>query len=560
MSTGGTRQKLLTLAIVAALVGVAFWSLLLLVRFASPAAPDPQPPAPALQRPDDPPEPAAESAQAATPRPQLGINLSGLSDWNTELPFLDVFKLSRPWISQKNDAPWGSGPALALDPRGWVTHLEPGCYVETLLCSIDEGHYPAGAYTLLYEGEGELELSGSASISGREPGKLTLDVQPSKGYVYLKIRSTKPNNYVRNIRLLLPGGLPENPWNPSFLKRWEGIACIRFMDWMNTNGSKVRTWNERAKIDDATYAVKGAPIEAMIDLCNRLKADAWVCMPHLADDDYVRRFALLAKEKLDKKRKIYVEYSNEVWNSGFEQNQYSIEEGKRQGLSPSNQWEGGWKFTGMRSTQVFKVWTDVFGGTSRLVRVLPSQAASTGVSTNVLGYQDAYRSADALAIAPYLNFTVGPEARGDEPGAKTVTAWTVAQVLDHVEKVCLPQSVAWIRAQKKLASERGLRLVAYEAGQHLVGILGAENDDKLTQLLHSANNHPRMKDIYARYLDAWAKEGGDLLCHYNSVGRWDKWGSWGLLKSGDEDPLQSPKFSATMRWAQSLGQPVKAPK
>jgi len=527
MSTGGTRQKLLTLAIVAALVGVAFWSLLLLVRFASPAAPDPQPPAPALQRPDDPPEPAAESAQAATPRPQLGINLSGLSDWNTELPFLDVFKLSRPWISQKNDAPWGSGPALALDPRGWVTHLEPGCYVETLLCSIDEGHYPAGAYTLLYEGEGELELSGSASISGREPGKLTLDVQPSKGYVYLKIRSTKPNNYVRNIRLLLPGGLPENPWNPSFLKRWEGIACIRFMDWMNTNGSKVRTWNERAKIDDATYAVKGAPIEAMIDLCNRLKADAWVCMPHLADDDYVRRFALLAKEKLDKKRKIYVEYSNEVWNSGFEQNQYSIEEGKRQGLSPSNQWEGGWKFTGMRSTQVFKVWTDVFGGTS---------------------------------IAPYLNFTVGPEARGDEPGAKTVTAWTVAQVLDHVEKVCLPQSVAWIRAQKKLASERGLRLVAYEAGQHLVGILGAENDDKLTQLLHSANNHPRMKDIYARYLDAWAKEGGDLLCHYNSVGRWDKWGSWGLLKSGDEDPLQSPKFSATMRWAQSLGQPVKAPK
>ena len=133
-------------------------------------------------------------------------------------------------------------------------------------------------------------------------------------------------------------------------------------------------------------------------------------------------------------------------------------------------------------------------------------------------------------------------------------------MLDYVEKVSLPQAVASMRAQKKAAAERGLRLVAYEAGQHLVGIQGAENDEKLTQLLVAANSHPRMKDIYARYLDAWAKEGGELLCHFNSVGRWDKWGSWGLLQFADEDPAQSPKFSATMQWASSLGQPVSVPK
>ena len=41
----------------------------------------------------------AEAADEAQPR--LGINLNGPADWNTELPFVDVFRLSRPWISQR---------------------------------------------------------------------------------------------------------------------------------------------------------------------------------------------------------------------------------------------------------------------------------------------------------------------------------------------------------------------------------------------------------------------------------------------------------------------------
>ncbi|NEO60918.1 MAG: cellulose-binding protein, partial [Moorea sp. SIO4G2] len=30
----------------------------------------------------------------------LGTNLNGIADWSTELPFLDAFKSSRPWITQ----------------------------------------------------------------------------------------------------------------------------------------------------------------------------------------------------------------------------------------------------------------------------------------------------------------------------------------------------------------------------------------------------------------------------------------------------------------------------
>lgn len=504
---------------------------------------------------------AVSDLQGQPAHPQLGINLSGLEDWNTELPFVDVFKLSREWISQRAGQPWGSGPALALDRHGWVTRLDSQCWVETPVCTIEGGHYPAGSYTLLYEGEGEIDVWGSASVVSRDPGKLMLDVQSAKGGFFLKLKATNPANYVRNIRVVMPGFLDqyrENPWNPIFLKRWAGMACIRFMDWMGTNGSKIRSWSDRPQPEDATYTLRGAPAEVMFDLCNRLKSDAWICIPHRADDDFIRQFAQMAREKLAPAQKIYVEYSNEVWNSGFEQCHFAIEEGRRLGLG-GKPWEGGWKYTAKRSVEVFKIWKEVFGEGPRLVRILPSQAANSWVSGQILEYQDAYRSADALAVAPYITFTISPEPEGDDPAAKVVGSWTVEQLLDQVERVKLPQAIAWMHAQHKTAQEHGLRMVAYEAGQHLVGIRGAENDQRLTQLLLAANAHPRMKEIYAKYLQAWIQEGGDLLCHFNSVGRWSKWGSWGLLQYGDEDPGKSAKFAAAMLWAKALGQPVSFP-
>ena len=78
-------------------------------------------------------------------------------------------------------------------------------------------------------------------------------------------------------------------FHPDFLARWASLSTIRFMDWMDTNGSPVDTWESRPRIDDATWTVRGAPLEIMIELCNRLGANPWFCMPHRADDDYVRR-------------------------------------------------------------------------------------------------------------------------------------------------------------------------------------------------------------------------------------------------------------------------------
>lgn len=491
---------------------------------------------------------------------RLGVNVDGPCDWNTELPFVDVFRMSRDWVSQKKGEGWGKGPELEIDAHGWVKRLEPDCWAETLLCTIDGGHYPSGTYTVLYEGKGELGFSGAASVVEKQPNRMTLQVDSKKGGFFLQLRATDPADPVRNIRVIMPGfesTYAKNPFNPTFLARWRGVACFRYMDCMQTNGSKISKWSERPLPADRSYSTKGLPVEVMVDLCNRLKIDAWFCLPHLADDDYVRQFARYVKDNLDPSLKAYIEYSNEVWNGMFPQSRWAGEQGMKLGFADKS-WEGAWAYTAYRSVQIFRIWEEVFGGRSRLVRVLPSQAANPYVSEKILTFQDAYKQADALAIAPYLAFCV-PEKSDDKINAVAVAAWSVDQLMDHMAKVVLPESVDMIRKQKAVADKYGLRLVSYEAGQHLAGILGGENNDGMTRLFHEANRNPRMGELYRDYYAAWTAAGGDLMCHFTTVGPWTKWGSWGLLQFADEPVEQSPKFTATMNWAAACGQPVNAP-
>lgn len=500
----------------------------------------------------------AAAAPVPTPLPRLGMNLNGPSDWNTELPFVDVSRLARQWVSQKKGQPWGKGPALALDSNGYVTRLEPDCFAETLMCTIEGGHYPSGEYTLLYDGEGHFEVSNAPAVS-RQPGRVVFKVDASKGTIFLRLTQVNSANYPRNIRFIMPGfekNHREQLFHPDFLKRWQGIACFRFMDWQETNNSKQQKWGERPKPEDFTWTRAGIPVEVMVELCNRLQSDAWFCMPHLADDEYVRQFAELVKARLHPKGKVYIELSNELWNGMFQQSRWAGEEGRKLGFAEKS-WEAGWRFTAHRSVQIFKIWEQVFGGRERLVRVLASQASNPYVSERIVEWQQAYQQADALAIAPYISCNIGKE--GKKLNEAMAAAWTVEQALDYMENTALPESIQWIQGNKKIADKYGLKLIAYEAGQHMVGVGGVENNDKITKLLHEANRHPRMGKIYEKYYAAWQKEGGDLLCYFSSVGRWSKWGSWGILEYADEGPTKSPKFMSTMRWAKSLGQAVQMP-
>ena len=182
------------------------------------------------------------------------MNLHGPVDWNTEFPFVDVFRLSRKWISQRKGASWGKGPELECDAQGWVKKLEPDCIAETPI--LTGGHAPVGDYVCLYDGDGEITFGANSKVVSREPGRLVVNISATKGGTFLQLRRTNPQNAVRNIRVVMPGfekSYQTEPFHPAFMKRWRGFNTFRFMDWQETNGSTQREWADRPKPDDATW-------------------------------------------------------------------------------------------------------------------------------------------------------------------------------------------------------------------------------------------------------------------------------------------------------------------
>ena len=113
----------------------------------------------------------------------------------------------------------------------------------------------------------------------------------------------------------------QQPFMPEVLEDLKYYKVLRFMDWQRTNNSVNQRWADRRTPDNwyTQTGKKGVALEYACDVCNAVLTDCWVCVPHAADDDYVRDMARLIRDRLDGRLRVYVEYSNETWNwaSGF---------------------------------------------------------------------------------------------------------------------------------------------------------------------------------------------------------------------------------------------------
>ena len=85
-----------------------------------------------------------------------------------------------------------------------------------------------------------------------------------------------------------------------------------------TNNSTLSNWSNRvsptAFITDGSG---GVPYEDMIELCNEAQKDMWINVPALATPAFVQNLAQLIDADLDPNLNVYVEYSNETWNTAF---------------------------------------------------------------------------------------------------------------------------------------------------------------------------------------------------------------------------------------------------
>jgi hypothetical protein len=503
----------------------------------------------------------------------LGTNLNVMADWSPEITPIDLFKMSRPFFSGTAEV-WEDDRDLDVDMHGWVRSLQSGQVARTVMLS-DNVQYPAGDYILLYDGAGTVEYQYSKQtnrVEHRGSGREVLSLDPAHGGLSITIYDTDPQDYLRNFRILIPGGTCEGTvdrwcddshpcvsgrcvafepddelrlFNPDFADRTRSYGVLRFMDWMQTNGSTQRSWIDRPLPGDATWSAKGVPVEVMVALANYVGKDPWFCMPHLADTGYIERFATYVRDNLALDRKAYVEYSNEVWNHLFPQAEYAADNGISANLGKS-EFEAQLHFYARRTTEVHRIWERVFGGNERLVRVVASQSINPWVSSTILGFEDTAAHADVLAIAPYFGSELG------EPGEQArVERMTIDQLMAELRNASLPIAVRGMKGHAAVARLHGLDLVAYEGGQHLVGTGANVDSDRLNSLFDSANRDPRMKDIYRDYLRAWRNSGGRLFVHFTSVGVPSKWGRWGALEWMQQPRSAAPKFDAITEFAES---------
>ena len=474
----------------------------------------------------------------------MGINLTSVCYWSTGNPFVDIFKQSQVFQAQRKGAPYGKGGPLDLDTKGWIKSLGPGQWADTIICR-EGGHYKGGEYVCLYDGKGRIEFDFDAKITKRHKGRITLYVSPSPRGIVLKVMETDPQYPIRNIRLISPGFEKTHEsqvFHPAFLKRWAGFKVIRFMDWMRTNNSEVETWADRPTPGLQTQGSdRGVALEYMILLANRLKANPWFSMPHESTHDYVENFAKMVKSKLDPSLKVYVEYSNEVWNSRFQQARYAGRVGQGLGFS-KDPFAAALFFYANRAKEIFQIWEDVFGGPDRLVRVLAAHNTNPWTSEKILGFRKAHKKADVLAIAPYFGGELGKPQTEVE-----VAKMSLKDILDRCRRDMGIRHKE-VAEHVAVATKYRLGLVAYEGGQHLVGTGGAENNEQLTALFIAANRDPRMKQLYLEDLGGWKKAGGGLFTAFSSMGAYGKWGSWGILENRNQNPIRAPKYQAIIEF------------
>lgn len=533
--------------------------------------------------------------------PKLGINVGGLGKLSSSIPFTDIFKISRGWFTSC-EFDWKAGRAidpgctrktalntreqdiLQLDGNGWVRTL-PSPQEQPVFTSVTSTwrlseHFPTGRYVVLYDGEGTMKISGDLRMGYQSPGHIEFDLLSPKRNLRLQITRTDPRrngNYIRNIRIV-PKKNEKNyqrqVFNPDYIARIREMHSLRFMPWSNPRSNETAEWNDRTKIGTAHYtSTKGVPVERMVDLANAINATPWLSIPYKASDDYMQKYARMVKNRLRKNQTVYVEYSNEVWNSIFPAATYAarkadalwkypyskVAAGKRRVLLSAN-------WYAKRSVEMCNIFKKEFGGQSNRVKcVVGSLNSVPWVGKEILDcplWKEAKgcgRHIDAYGIGPYFgDYIARKENRA------TVKGWTrnadggksrLFQEILHggmIKDGPKGGSMTLLRdqlfANKKLADKYGLEMLAYEAGQHLIRYDPPHNvkDPAVLNLFMTAQKDPRMRQAYQQYLNTWAQGGGGLMLHFYGIGEPEPRNFFGMLDHLHQP--STPKYLALMEY------------
>lgn len=504
----------------------------------------------------------------------IGINTNEVHYEDTSLPFVDLFRAASPFAENLFRL---KAEDVTYDENGWPTRIGSGEVGTKFLGMIPPQALPAGEYTVLYEGEGKLRYGHDVKVVYQSPGRDVITFDSGKDGLVdasIVITQTNPDNYLRNIRILPPGGICRNNplkrvmdasecgaeageflafidyyasivFNPDYLDFMKDFKAIRFMPMSGITRNPIEHWQDRQRPEEAswggTYGNRGVPLEIMVELANRLHKDAWFNIPHAADDEYMREYASYVRDHLNPELKIYLEYTNEVWNTTFTHNEYTQKKGIEMGLS-INAVEAGFEYYTIRARQMFEIWEQVFNGRERFVRVLGGWDTRLDVTRKLLTENDMYQHIDAVAIAPYF----GGNLKGYRESQTVDDIFRLTTEKDSYRS--LPEILEMVGQHARLADQYGVDLLGYEGGQGLVDWATRKPEQHPNPLFFAANRDPRMGELYTEFLQGWDQAGGKLMMLFSAPRVCRSFGCWGLKEYINQPREQAPKYDAVLKY------------
>lgn len=191
---------------------------------------------------------------------------------------------------------------------------------------------PSGTYTVrnpngiehrITNGGGSGTFTTSTSYTFTEPGK-----SDSNG-LFIQFKGSHDFSDFDGLEIIIPDHVESydggNIWNQKYINFHKNLKTkvLRFMDATNTNLNCETDWSERALpragrgVAFNSWGNHPMPWEDMCDLAGRIGCDVWVCVPTRATQNYVESMAQVFADHLPAGRKVWVEHSNETWNSSF---------------------------------------------------------------------------------------------------------------------------------------------------------------------------------------------------------------------------------------------------
>jgi hypothetical protein len=542
----------------------------------------------------------AEATTDASTRParppnayNLGMNVPGLTYYNNAAIYADLaLQIAG------NNGPWDNANGMGAAP------LDATGAPTVAASSGVTSNYPSGAYTVTWDGTGSFTFASGTlgpvtkTMSGgvqHNTATLTLTQQLSTATsdAWFQIKATPP---VTNFHVMAPASLtrPNSMFVADFEKAMHPFSTLRFMDALNTNGNLIQTWSQRTWPSAGSRAntPQGMAYEDIIALANETGADVWINVPALANDDYVCRLARLFRygeqglaemgdasttpcsaaapagnattAPLNPGSKVYVEFSNEIWNWGFQQTEdfYCMVwgmpdktgNGKHCDVTAptsalgktalanaalpwsTNTYEKATQFTFLLAKQVSDVFRQVFGcaggaGCQAQIPINVQAAYAAEADPGLSFLKMAYGSTgafDAMAVAPYFNLDDASEATSVN-AIFTVLDANIGSMPDAAAGSAIAN---WLMGDLAEANMYGLPIIAYEGGQGLNGID--------VTMLQSAESDPRMYTAYQTYYALWDTLIGrsHLFNHYSYVSGEGSYGAWGALVNQDDPGSQ----------------------